>query len=78
MHGCGGWTEHMAYDVFSLVARDVLAEPVGRTNAPSEGVGAILGCFETDIQNRSHRQLPSKLGKLGREDAYQEVCLKLI
>jgi RNA polymerase primary sigma factor len=48
------------------------------SKAPHEAWERFSRYFETDIRSRIGRQLPSKLGRAGREDAYQEVCLKLI
>lgn len=64
----------------SLVARDVLADQLAGqfSKMPHEAWERFSRYFETDIRSRIGRQLPSKLGKAGREDAYQEVCLKLI
>jgi RNA polymerase primary sigma factor len=64
----------------SLVARDVLADQLAGqfSRAPHEAWQRFSRYFETDIRSRIGRQLPSKLGRAGREDAYQEVCLKLI
>src|SRR5262245_5104324 len=64
----------------SLVARDVLADQLVAqfSKAPHEAWERFSRYFETDIRSRIGRQLPSKLGRAGREDAYQEVCLKLI
>ena len=64
----------------SLVARDVLADQLAGqfSSTPREAWQRFSRYFETDIRSRIGRQLPSKLGRAGREDAYQEVCLKLI
>jgi len=64
----------------SLVARDVLADQLAGqfSKTPHEAWERFSRYFETDIRSRIGRQLPSKLGRAGREDAYQEVCLKLI
>lgn len=64
----------------SLVARDVLADQLAGqfSKTPHEAWARFSRYFETDIRSRIGRQLPSKLGRAGREDAYQEVCLKLI
>jgi RNA polymerase primary sigma factor len=64
----------------SLVARDVLADQLAGkfSSTPHEAWERFSRYFETDIRSRIGRQLPSKLGRAGREDAYQEVCLKLI
>jgi len=64
----------------SLVVRDVLADQLAGqfSRAPHEAWEQFSRYFETDIRSRIGRQLPSKLGRAGREDAYQEVCLKLI
>ncbi len=64
----------------SLVARDVLADRLAGqfSSAPHEAWERFSRYFETDIRSRIGRQLPNRLGRAGREDAYQEVCLKLI
>jgi RNA polymerase primary sigma factor len=64
----------------SLVARDVLADQLAGqfSSAPHQAWERFSRYFETDIRSRIGRQLPNKLGRAGREDAYQEVCLKLI
>lgn len=64
----------------SLVARDVLADQLAGqfSSAPHQAWQRFSRYFETDIRSRIGRQLPNKLGRAGREDAYQEVCLKLI
>ena len=64
----------------SLVARDALADQLAGqfSSAPDEAWQRFSRYFETDIRSRIGRQLPNKLGRAGREDAYQEVCLKLI
>jgi RNA polymerase primary sigma factor len=64
----------------SLVARDVLADQLAGqfSSAPHEAWERFSRYFGTDIRSRIGRQLPNKLGRAGREDAYQEVCLKLI
>jgi RNA polymerase primary sigma factor len=64
----------------TLVVRDVLADQLAGqfSKTPHEAWERFSRYFETDIRNRIGRQLPSKLGRAGREDAYQEVCLKLI
>ena len=64
----------------SLVARDILADQLAGqfSRVPHEAWQRFSRYFETDIRSRIGRQLPSKLGRAGREDAYQEVCLKLI
>ena len=64
----------------SLVARDVLADELAGqfSKAPHEAWERFSRYFETDIRSRIARQLPRNLGRAGREDIYQEVCLKLI
>ncbi|WKA31149.1 sigma-70 family RNA polymerase sigma factor [Bradyrhizobium roseum] len=64
----------------SLVVRDVLADQLAGqfSRAPHEAWQRFSRYFETDIRSRIGRQWPSKLGRASREDAYQEVCLKLI
>ena len=64
----------------SLVVRDIFADQLAGqfSRAPHEAWQQFSRYFETDIRSRIGRQWPSKLGRAGREDAYQEVCLKLI
>src|SRR5512138_92767 len=64
----------------SLVVRDILADQLAGqfSRAPQEAWQQFSRYFETDIRSRIGRQWPSKLGRAGREDAYQKVCLKLI
>jgi RNA polymerase primary sigma factor len=64
----------------SLVVRDILADQLAGqfSRAPHEAWEKFSRYFATDIRSRIGRQLPGKLGRAGREDAYQEVCLKLI
>jgi RNA polymerase primary sigma factor len=64
----------------SLVARDVLADKLAGqfSKTPHEAWERFSRYFETDIRSRIAKQLPRNLGRAGREDAYQEVCLKLI
>ena len=64
----------------SLVARDVLADQLAGqfSTTPHKAWERFSRYFETDIRSRIARQLPRKLGRAGREDTYQEVCLKLI
>jgi RNA polymerase primary sigma factor len=64
----------------SLVARDVLADELAGqfSKTPHEAWERFARYFETDIRSRIARQLPRNLGRAGREDTYQEVCLKLI
>jgi RNA polymerase primary sigma factor len=64
----------------SLVARDVLADELAGqfSKAPHAAWERFSRYFETDIRSRIARQLPRNLGRAGREDIYQEVCLKLI
>ncbi|WP_065751081.1 sigma-70 family RNA polymerase sigma factor [Bradyrhizobium paxllaeri] len=64
----------------SLVARDVLADELAGqfSKTPHEAWERFSRYFEADVRSRIAKQLPSRLGRAGREDAYQEVCLKLI
>jgi RNA polymerase primary sigma factor len=64
----------------SLVARDVLADELAGqfSKTPHEAWEKFSRYFGTDIRSRIAKQLPRNLGRAGREDAYQEVCLKLI
>jgi len=64
----------------SLVARDILAERLasGFRGSPHEAWKRFVRFFEADIRSRVAQQLPRNIGKAAREDAYQDVCLKLI
>jgi RNA polymerase primary sigma factor len=64
----------------SLVVRDILADQLAGqfSRAPHRAWQQFSRYFENDIRSRIGRQWPSRLGRAGREDAYQEVCLKLI
>src|SRR5215510_13287431 len=64
----------------SLVARDILADGLasGFSESPHETWNRFVRFFEADIRSRVAQQLPRNIGKAAREDAYQEVCLKLI
>jgi RNA polymerase primary sigma factor len=64
----------------SLVARDILGDRLARrfSEAPHEAWTRFVRLFETDIRSRAAQLLPRNSGNAAREDAYQEVCLKLI
>jgi RNA polymerase primary sigma factor len=64
----------------SLVGRDILADRLAQqfSETPHEAWGRFVRYFETDIRSRIAQQLPRNIGKAAREDAYQEICLKLI
>jgi RNA polymerase primary sigma factor len=64
----------------SLVARDILVDRMASrfSGSPHEAWNRFVRFFEADIRSRVARQFPRNIGKAAREDAYQEVCLKLI
>ena len=64
----------------SLVVRDIAGDRLARqfSEAPHEAWPRFARFFESDIRGRVARQLPRNSGNAEREDAYQEICLKLI
>ncbi len=64
----------------SLIARDVLGDRLARrfSETPHEAWSRFVRFFENDIRSRVARQLPRNIGNAAREDAYQEICLKLV
>ncbi|HKA80920.1 MAG TPA: sigma-70 family RNA polymerase sigma factor [Xanthobacteraceae bacterium] len=64
----------------SLVARDILGDRLARrfSEAPHDAWSRFVRFFESDIRSRIAQQMPRNIGSAAREDAYQEVCLKLI
>src|SRR5262245_11526890 len=64
----------------SLVARDILGDRLARrfSETPHEAWSRFVRFFENDIRSRVAQQLPRNIGNAAREDAYQEICLKLI
>jgi RNA polymerase primary sigma factor len=64
----------------SLVARDILGDRLSRrfSETPHDAWTRFERFFEGDIRSRIAQQLPRNIGNAAREDAYQEVCLKLI
>jgi RNA polymerase primary sigma factor len=64
----------------SFVVRDVLADRLAQrfSEAPRDAWRRFERFFERDIRRRVAQQLPRNVGINAREDAYQEVCLKLI
>jgi RNA polymerase primary sigma factor len=64
----------------SLVARDILAERLaGRfSQAPHDAWRQFQRFFERDIRRRVEQRLGSRCSVATREDAYQEICLKLV
>jgi RNA polymerase primary sigma factor len=64
----------------SLVARDILAERLaGRfSEAPHDAWRQFQRFFERDIRRRVEQRLGSRCSVATREDAYQEICLKLV
>ena len=78
LKGFNGRTRLKTY--LSLVARDILADRLARRfeQAPHDAWSRFARFFEADIRSRVAQQLPRSVCKTAREDAYQEVCLKLI
>jgi RNA polymerase primary sigma factor len=64
----------------SLITRDILGGRLATrfSEAPHDAWSRFVRFFEADIRSRIAQQLPRHIGKAAREDAYQEVCLKLI
>src|SRR5215510_655170 len=64
----------------SLITRDVLGGRLATrfSEAPHDAWSRFVRFFEADIRSRIAQQLPRNIGNAAREDAYQEVCLKLI
>src|SRR5215472_5110979 len=64
----------------ALVARDILSERLARrfSEAPEEAWSRFARFFERDIRRRVSRRFPSDAATSTQDDAYQEICLKLI
>ena len=64
----------------SLVARDILGDRLARrfSETPHDAWNRFVRFFERDIRSRVAQHLPRNAGNAAREDAYQEICLKLI
>ena len=64
----------------AIVARDVLADRLARSfvEAPHRAWARFERFFGTDLRRRVAQRFPRNTGISGHEDAYQEVCLKLI
>jgi RNA polymerase primary sigma factor len=64
----------------SLVARDILAERLARcfNEAPHDAWRQFQRFFERDIRRRVEQRLGNRSSAATREDAYQEICLKLV
>jgi RNA polymerase primary sigma factor len=64
----------------SLVARDILGDQLARrfSETPHDAWNRFVRFFERDIRSRVAQQMPRNIGNAAREDAYQEICLKLI
>jgi RNA polymerase primary sigma factor len=64
----------------ALVARDILAERLARrfTEAPDEAWRRFARFFERDIRRRVSQRFPRAAATSMQDDAYQEICLKLV
>lgn len=64
----------------SLVARDILAERLATrfSEAPHDAWHQFQRFFERDIRRRVEQRLGNSCSAAAREDAYQEICLKLV
>jgi RNA polymerase primary sigma factor len=73
--GCARLSTYLA-----LVARDILAERLARcfVEAPREAWPRFERFFASDIRRRISRRFPRAAGSAMHDDAYQEICLKLI
>jgi RNA polymerase primary sigma factor len=63
-----------------LVARDILAERLARrfSEAPRKAWRQFQRFFERDIRRKVEQRLGNRSSATTREDAYQEICLKLV
>jgi RNA polymerase primary sigma factor len=63
-----------------LVARDILAERLARrlSEAPRNAWRQFQRFFERDIRRKVEQRLGNRSSATAREDAYQEICLKLV
>jgi RNA polymerase primary sigma factor len=64
----------------ALVTRDILAERLARhfSEAPHEAWRQFQRFFERDMRRRVEQRLGNWCSPATREDAYQEICLKLV
>jgi RNA polymerase primary sigma factor len=64
----------------ALVARDILSERLARrfSEAPDEAWSRFARFFEPDIRRRVSRRFPRDTARSTQDDAYQEICVKLI
>jgi RNA polymerase primary sigma factor len=64
----------------ALVARDILAGRLARrfSEAPDEAWSRFVRFFERDIRRRVSQRFPRDVATSSQDDAYQEICLKLI
>jgi RNA polymerase primary sigma factor len=64
----------------ALIARDILAEGLARSfvEAPRDAWARFERFFAADIRRRIARRFPREAGTSLHDDAYQEICLKLI
>jgi RNA polymerase primary sigma factor len=64
----------------ALVARDILAEQLARSfvEMPREAWARFERFFAADIRRRVARRFPREAETSLRDDAYQEICIKLI
>src|SRR5262245_14617761 len=78
LKGFDGRTRLATY--LSLVARDILGNRLAQrfSEAPHDAWSRFVRFFENDIRGRVAQQMPRHSCKATREDAFQEVCLKLI
>ena len=64
----------------AIVARDILAERLARSfvDSPRNAWTRFERFFGADLRRRAAQRFPREAGTGGRDDAYQEVCLRLI
>lgn len=64
----------------TVVARDILAERLARRfgEAPRDAWRQFQRFFERDIRRKVEQRLGNRSSATAREDAYQEICLKLV
>jgi RNA polymerase primary sigma factor len=78
LKGFGGGARLSTY--IALVARDILADRLARrfSEAPRDAWRQFQRFFERDIRRRVEQRLGNRSSATAREDAYQEICLKLV
>lgn len=83
----GGYRRLAAFDgrarlstYLAITARDILADRLARSfsEAPRAAWGRFERFFGADLRRRVMQRFPRQAGAGGRDDVYQDVCLRLI